>query len=102
MQIQKNMNVKDKLNPKAVFIVAGTEKKIWDMYDEYPVKEAAQYAYKGETFQHWLNIIAHTHFVINMNNAMPSKEYIDPYNVIVYYVFSPKYGIIESHEKIEN
>ena len=33
------MNVKDKLNPKAVFIVAGTEKKIWDMYDEYPVKE---------------------------------------------------------------
>ena len=33
---------------------------------------------------------------------MKYKENIDPYNVIVWFIFSSKYGIIESHEKIEN
>ena len=58
--------------------------------------------YKGETFQHWLDVFAHTHFVISLNNAVPYKEYIDPHNVIVWYVFSPKYGIIQPYELIEN
>jgi len=46
-RIPLNVRILDKMYPPVVFIVAGTKKKIWDIYDDYPTKESAQYATKS-------------------------------------------------------